>query len=757
MTGLLSKINKSTAIMTILILAAVLIFVTNAKFEFRAEKKGVAALPQQESQAPAQKGAPSQLPKDSDFKSIADTDILRLKVDDTTGHFQVEDKRNGNVYRSYPNPEFWAQEKISENWKKHLASPLMVQYVDFSKSILQPKETNLGAEGGKVKEIKTIPGGFSLTYELPETGFTIPIEVKIEQDYIETKIVREGIKESKMGLVWVRLFPFFGAEYSTGQDGYMFIPDGAGALIRFKDNQLNVNKLYDESVFGPDNTFTGLSNNRNKIIMPVFGMKTGSKGFLAVLQDGEEYANIVAAPSGVLSNYNWVTTTMNFRSSFLQFTSRNSPDEWGFVDYNKNELFGSDRIVRYYILDRQQTDYVGMAQKYREYLMKDKGVQRYEAKNTNIPMHVDVIGGDSEKGVFTDRYINLTNTEDVNQMINSLSDKGVGNMSITYMGWQQNGYSSFGQSLPADKRIGGDKGMKSLIDNAHSKGFPVYLDTEYGLNNTGAGGFEEKFNAVVNLAGRKLTVNTLYNNSRVPVVSDKFVEEMVKKDLSKYKELGVDGLAVNRLGQRLFSDYNTSFGSPRDEARDIQERILKNIKDVLGGVKGNKSSFFVLPEVNHIQNLVYDHSYDLFTDDAVPFAQIAAHGLITYSSEYANNRQEDVNDFLRDIEYGAVPSFIFSRAETKEFVNAYGIRYYNTHFTDWEKIAVEQYRQYNDALGDVQNQFIVNHKTLAPNIKETTYSNGKRIIVNYSRDSYQAGSTVVPAQSFAVIRGGDKG
>ncbi|ULL17130.1 hypothetical protein DVH26_23420 [Paenibacillus sp. H1-7] len=751
----LSKLNKTAAIVTVLMAAAVLILATNLKFEFRSAPVDRSAHAAQENSAPPQKGAASRLPNESDFKAIAETELLRLKLDESTGHFMVEDKRNNNVYRSFPNPEHWAQEKISENWKKHLSSPIMVQYVDFSKSILQAKETNIAAENGKLKEVRSIPGGFSVTFELPETGFTIPVQVKIEKDFIETKIIREGIKETNMGLVWVRLFPFFGAEYSAGQDGYMLIPDGAGALIRFKDNQLNVNKVYDESVYGPDNTFTGLSNNRNKIIMPVFGMKSGGKGFLAVLHDGEEYANIVASPSGVLSNYNWITATMNFRSSFLQFTSRNSPDEWGFIDYNKDELFGSDRSVRYYILDTEKSDYVGMAQKYRDYLMNDKGVKPAEAKSKNLPLHVDIIGGDREKGVVTDRYINLTNTDDATQMVNALYDKGVSNMAITYMGWQPDGYSAFGESLPVDKRIGGDKGMKAFIDNAHSKGFPVYLDTEYGLNNTGAGGFDEKFHAVVNLAGRNVMLNTLYNNARVPVVSDKFAEETILKSLGKYKDMGVDGLAVNRVGQRLLSDYNTSYGSPRDQARDVQERVLKSIKDALGGVIGNKSSFYALPQINHIQTLVYDHSYDLFTDEAVPFAQIAVHGLITYSSEYANNRQEDTNDFLRDIEYGAVPSFIFSRAQTKEFVNAYGIRYYNTHFEDWEALAAEQYRRYNEALGDVQSQFITGHKTLAPNVKETTYANGKRIIVNYSLEPYQAGAAAVPAQSFTVVREGE--
>lgn len=139
----------------------------------------------------------------------------------------------------------------------------------------------------------------------------------------------------------------------------------------------------------------------------------------------------------------------------------------------------------------------------------------------------------------------------------------------------------------------------------------------------------------------------------------------------------------------------------------------------------------------------------------MPFAQIATHGLVSYSSEYVNNRQEDVNDFLRDIEYGAAPSFVFTKAETKKYVNSYGLRYYNTYYPDWENFASEQYKRYNEALGDVQDQFITGHQKLAEGVKETTYSNGKRIIVNYNLTEYRNGDLVVPAHNFVVIRGGE--
>lgn len=747
------KLNLSAIIAAFLIITAVVLFAARVEVEWQAaggteDSPAVPAGTQAQTQA-----MPPALPDEQEFSPVAETDVLSLKLHQGTGHFIVEDKRNGNLYRSYPDPKYWEREQVSNTWKQHLASPLMLQYANFGDPILQPRELSFSPDADSIKELEMIPGGFTLTYELPRSGFTIPVQVRIENDYVETKLIREGIEESQLGLIWARLYPFFGAEHTDGQDGYLFIPDGSGALIRFKDNKLNVNKIYDESVYGKNMTFPGLDNNRNPVVMPVYGMKSGDKGFLAVLDEGEEYANIIASPSGVFSNYNWVTAQMNYRSSFLQFARRNDPAEYAFVDYNKEELFGSDRATRYYLLDGGDTGYVGMAQRYRQYLMEERGLQPLADDTDELPLHVSIVGGDQEKGTLANRYIKGTSTSEAAEIVQKLYDSGIHRMSVTYMGWQEGGYSAYGQTFPVDSRIGGYEGMKQFVDYAHSLGIPVYLDTEYSLNNTGAGGFKEKFHAVVNLAGQNIDVRIRYNSDRIVTVSEKFIEQILSKDLEKFKELGVDGLVVNRTGRNLHSDYNTQYGSARDEARDVQESIVAAIQAELGGVQGVNSNFYVLPYVSHIQNMVSDYSYDLFTDEQVPFAQISTHGLITYSFQHANNREESVNDFLREIEYGAVPSFVFTYAETKQFLNAYGIRFYNTHYPDWILYAMEEYRKFNEALGDVQDQFIVNHRTLASHVKETTYANGKRIIVNYTTEPYRYGDLEVPAQGFSVIPG----
>lgn len=711
------------------------------------EKRGA---PAQEAKSP---GAPkvekglAELPQNADFKTVAENNILQLKLDSKTGHFQVVDKRNGNVWYSYPDPEHWLTETQEGVWRTHLRAPIMLQYIDLTGNKSQPKETNFLEENGEIKDLQMIPNGFKLTFDMPSKQFTVPIEVKIENDSVVTKIVDEGVKEGNLSLVWIRLYPFFGAAHSAGQDGYLFIPDGSGALIRYREHNMNVNRIYQEPIYGQDIAFrlNDLDNSRYGVMMPVFGAKSADKAYISVVEDGAEYARITASPSGVYSDYNWITAQQDYRSSYRQVT--NEKKNRSFITYNKDDRFGHDRVVRYILLDKKNADYVGMASRYRQYLMDKYGLQRIQPKGNKLPMTITLVGAGREPGLVTDQYLKATTTSEAMQIVQRLYGLGVDNMVINYLGWENDGYSSFGGYFPVDKRIGGNEGMKQFVNFAHSLDIPVYLQANYMENNTGDDGFLGRYHGVRDMGG------TVIGN----LVSLKwFMQNILDRDIQKYKELGVDGVVLEGIGRFVNSDYNTKYGSDRVESRQLQEEIFKKFRDAGLKVKGYRSNFYVAGSVDTFMDLTDDYSYDLFSDEGVPFAQIALHGLIAYTSTEANERQQYNYDFLHDLEFGVTPSFIFTYGKSEEFKYAEELHLFSPNFADWETTVVEEYQKFNEALGDVQDKFIVNHRTLAPQVKETTYENGKRIIVNYGVTPYTDGNIIVGPQNYLVIKGGAK-
>ncbi|MCC2684694.1 MAG: hypothetical protein K0R75_1593 [Paenibacillaceae bacterium] len=698
------KAHKTRTVIIVLLIALIALIAANLQID-KLETGGTPVAEAKGAAAPKVAKGLDELPKDADFKVVAQSDTLILKLDAKTGHFIAEDKRNGNVWRSYPDPNQWLTETQDGVWRNHLRAPVMLQYIDLSGNKSQPKETDLIQENGAVKDVEMIPNGFKVTFDMPSKEFTIPVEVTIDHDSVVTKIIDSGVKEGKLSLVWMRVYPFFAAEHSEGQDGYMVIPDGSGALINFKNNKMNVNRIYREPIYGEDFSFkiNVFDPSRHQIIMPIFGEKSDDKGFIAVAETGAEFAEIIASPSGVYSDYNWITAQQDYRSSFKQITNEHKGTF--FITYNKDERFGSDRVVRYILLDKSKASYVGMAERYRQYLMENDGLKKIVPKEDKVPMTISLIGADSEDGLISDRYLKTTTTSDAMQIVQRLYGLGVDNMVVKV---------------------------------------PVYLETNYALNNTNNDGFSPRHTGMRDMAGTVID----------DVVSLKWVEHIIDRDLKNFKELGVDGVTLTDLGEWLDSDFNTKYGSARDESRQLQQDIFKKFKDTLGNVRGFQSNFYTLPYVNTIDHLTGDYSYDLFSDMAIPFAQMALHGLVAYNEEYTNDRQQYRNDFLHAIEYGANPGFILTAQNSDDYKYAHGLHIYSSNAADWESDIVQEYQKFNEALGDVQDQFIVNHQTLAEKVKETTYENGKRIIVNYGLTPFRQGNITVGAQDYVVIKGG---
>ncbi|WP_337098342.1 DUF5696 domain-containing protein [Paenibacillus sp. YIM B09110] len=696
------------------------------------------------------------LPVEAAFVKAAESERFVLWADAVTAHFKIESKETGKVWRSYPNPEYWELEKTTGTWKSSFLSPVMLEYIDASNSKSQSKLTNWMEEKGVLENYELTGDGFKATFYFPGTKFTIPVEVALIGDHVETKVFDEGIAEGNLSLLNLKLYPLFGAEPSHGQEGYMLVPDGSGALIKFNENRSNDKSIYRENVYGADLSFYNEQTGRQEVKMPIFGLKSGDQSFLAVMTDGEEYAKLFAAPAGALGISNWITPEWQYRIKFFQST--NKQGDQGFYTYSKDRFVAGERTTRYYPIDGPKADYAAMAERYRSYLIEENGLARLEQAKENIPLYVDIIGADLKQGLLWDDYIEGTTTKQAETMVKELSEAGIANLSVLYAGWQRWGYSSYGGLFPVDKRLGGNSGMKAFIDAAHKLDVSVFLSANYSLNSSGRGGFWKLNDGLRNLAG---TLQEQYggrnNDDKVTLTSPLYGIREAEGDLAAYKSLGADGLLLEGgIGRALNTDFNNRHKASRSEVLEGQQRLLEKADQELGSIGVANGSFYSLANVDHIHRIADDYSYDIFVDEAIPFEQIVLHGLVTYSSDWANLSDEYNADFLRSVEYGAYPSYVFTAADSGKFKRAYTIWYYSMSYRDWKQSAAEQYKRLNEALGDVQDQYIVGHRTLAEGVKETIYENGKTIIVNYNEKPYSiaSGSVTVPALDFIVTTGG---
>ncbi|CAH8717095.1 DUF5696 domain-containing protein [Paenibacillus thiaminolyticus] len=713
-------------------------------------------------------------PADSQFIPAAENDKLQLLVHRDTGHFIVKDKRNGSVWRSFPDAEGWNDRENTDMWKKHMQSPVFIRYVEFNVRKDQIKETNLIDQKGVIEQFQLTDDGFRLTFSMPKIGFIVPVQVALRDDYVETRVLEEGFKDGKTAeemkqfeadnkkkkdndarMTGLRLYPFLGAYTSERENGYLLIPDGPGTLVQFQKDRPPNNNFYFERSYGEDLAFSNNNNSfstRQPIRMPVFGIKSGEQSLLAVLQDGAEYGNVLAAPSKSMNQYNWATAEFTYRQRFFQPTDKRKLN--GFQTFSKDRTEG-DRSVRYYFLDGAKTDYVGMAERYRRYLMEEIGMQPLTAEDHNIPLQVNMLGADSRKGFLWDTYEPLTTTAQAEEIVNELTSVGVKRMSITYQGWQRGGFSEYGGRFPVDSRLGGMDGMRHLAEFAHAKGHRVMLDaTSYTFNNNGRDGFRGTRDGLQDL-GSVVIKYSERNGAVQTLVSPRFLEKTLLADLEKAKQLGVDGLSYGGgLGELLNSDFNTRYAATREESRQVQENLFAKTKELIGAADVTNGNDYTWKYVDHVNGLPIENSFDLFVDETVPFAQIALHGLVTYSSWYANVADNYGTYLLKNIEYGSIPAFMLTYAPSEELMGTRSLyAFYSTCYKDWAEEIAKQYSRFNEALGDVQDQFIVGHRALAKGVAETEYASGKRIVVNYNDVPYDRDGIRVGAKDFAVVPG----
>ncbi|MFC5405798.1 DUF5696 domain-containing protein [Cohnella soli] len=763
-----------------------------AGFYFAASKYGTGSLGQiagQAEQASGQQAAPvgssaanvktdagkgsltNGFPDESTFLVVAENRNLKLLVSPETGHFIVTDNRTGHVWRSFASPEEWDEKENSNAWNVHLRSPFMFSYVEFNVRKDMLKETNFIEHGGTIASFEQINNGARFKFAIPELGFVIPVEVRLYEDYVETRVLDEGLidgnelpvqaqakgNDPKARLASIRPYPFLGAVTSADPEGYLLIPDGSGALIRFRKDRVPSPSLYVGKVFGDDWAYSSNSalSDRLPVTMPVFGIKSGGQAMIGIIEDGAEYANVLAAPSKAFSQYNWVTPEFQYRLKYMQ--PMNTKKTSGIMKYSADRIH-SDMSTRYYFMDSSDPTYADMAARYRQYLMDETGALSDVKKEGPIPLHLSLLGADTEKGFLFDSYLALTTTSEAKTIVGELNSLGIDALSIVYMGWQKNGYSDYGGPFPIASKLGGDSGMKAFIDYAHSKNFPVYLSADhYSFNNTGRGGFRRSRDGLRDQGQAVIDYRTWGSQVKLTFVSPLFVEKSVLGDLEKVKSLHADGLLLgSAIGAIVNADYNDRYPVTRAESRRSQERIFQKVKETLGSVQVSSGNSYTLGYAGHMLSSYDDYSKDLFVDEAIPFAQIAMHGLLSYSFEYANQSDDYKTSFLKAIEYGAEPSFIVTYAPTKQLADTYSLKkFYSTDYRDWTSQMVMQYQQFNEALGDVRDQFITGHRKLADGVYETAYSNGKRIIVNYNNTKYSFGSATVNAQDFAVRKGGD--
>lgn len=594
--------------------------------------------------------------------------------------------------------------------------------------------------------------------------FKLKLDYVLQEDGLSVTVHNGSIEYDKerFNLVKMTVLPYFGAGKS-GEDGYLFLPDGSGTIIGFNNDGSKNTLLTTGKLYGPDYALSQADRGsfKQEFRAPVFGIKKDGSALLAVIEEGDAVAEI----NGMMGNINhsWNTAFASFtirnKDTFIQ---ENAFEQAPWIIYEKN-AYGGNIALHYFVLTGEEADYAGMAGAYRQYLV-GQGVLKKASPSEQIPFYLDTIGAVDTMvrkfGIPTHSLAAVTSFDEAGRMLEQLTQKGVGNLKLRYTAWYNGGYShTAANRMKVEKVLGGARGMKELAAKVKEDGAMLYPDVDFATvsANKMFDGFKPRTDGIRSLFQKTsykgiLNVATLeYENSvwsvdpsRIPDYYDRFAKD--------YATLKPEAISLSTLGETLNSNFKNNRQVNREQSKALIEEVLAKADQAYGSLISDSGNAYLFPYVDHILNLPDEDSSLTIADRQVPFLQIALHGYIGYAGEPLNLASDLRPAVLKALETGSGAYFKLNYGDSSLLKDAFLFDdVYASRFADWENAAADIYAEMNEVLKGVQDQAIVDHEQLAEQVFKTTYENGTAIIVNYSDQEIQVEGIRVGPVGYAAV------
>ena len=162
---------------------------------------------------------------------------------------------------------------------------------------------------------------------------------------------------------------------------------------------------------------------------------------------------------------------------------------------------------------------------------------------------------------------------------------------------------------------------------------------------------------------------------------------------------------------------------------------------------------YAVPYADIITDMDLSGTNYSITDLAVPFYQIALHGMKDFTGAPINLIGDYMEEFLNCVEYGAGLNFTFMAEDGKVLQNSYHSTLYGANYDAWAEDAAALITKYQEDMKGLNQQRIVSHEKLSDYTTVTGYADGTKVYVNYGSDEATENGVVIPARSYTVERG----
>lgn len=703
------------------------------------------------------------------FNKVAENANLILAADFTTGEIRITEKATGKEW--YSNPQDRAGDKYAPMIGR-VHSQIHVRFLNAEKCAFSEFDnwTNSIKKGRMTHEL--IENGVKFTFGFPIANVYIPVQYTLNEDGFQAEIVTseiKGVGGNPFVIESIALLPYFGAG-GLEDEGYLFVPDGSGSLIQFNNNKQS-SQVVSCQIYG-ENT-TALKTTQGPVQetakLPVFGAKCNDGAFLGVILTGQGNSSITAVTSKKDSSYNHVYASGMLGECGVKFTKGNheAREDSYSLDYAGDLLAGKNYAVRYYFLDKENADYTGMCDLYREILEESNQLKDSSFADKKYVV-LDLVGAVSiEKyvvGIKMPVVTALTKYNDVCEIVKELKAQGVENLIINYIGALDGGLNNkIYNKVSPESALGTKKEFKNMISYLEKEGVILLLETNpvdlyndgngYKGNRDSAKSFFDQYSFQYNF---DLDLDTYIKTERWRLIRPQLAAKAATSFTDSAVDWKVKQISLARVGDSLYSDYivgEKRFN--RNQAMEMWDQTLKTLDEKTECLMVHGGFAYCLPYADVITDVSDSFSnYDM-QNTSIPFYQMLFQDRILLTSAGINTTVDYEYSFLKALETGSSLKYNLIYGDVSDLVGTEYNTMVSYSYNYWKDTIVEQYHAMQKDVAQLAGKKIVGHTYLEEDVTLTKYESAE-VVVNYGEDAYTYNGKEIAARSYLVLSGGAK-
>lgn len=612
-------------------------------------------------------------------------------------------------------------------------------------------------------------------WEVAEDQYPSVLEIKVAVDYyldggdlvvnVDTSLIESDAEHPINSL---QLLPYFITSNPSvdAEDGYMFVPDGSGALM-YLDSTKTREFHYTASYYGGDPLDPSVAKTYNsvssKMQLPVFGMKSSDGTVFAVIEEGAEVATLDTYISGTFNSEPFSSMKLTFTIQAQQIYGTGSSNNSGEFNLYKvsDDIYDENITIRYFWLG-EGAGYTEMADCYSKYL-EEKGTLTKKTQDEEPPFFVEFLGTTDKTlyflGIPYEGSQALTTFSQAEEILEHLKNVGISNAKVIYSGMLNGGINqrSLSSGVKFAPGLGGSSAFKSLKSYADSMGAQIYPNVLLQTANTKTklpnevvawNGINERaqvytFDPVTNALETDVDFPLYIIN---PNALGSYLGNMKKSYAGK---VGLTTMASEDLYTFAPTNYKENHVSP-STGLDLLEEAMGDFADGMSLMLSNPI-VDGYAYADYLMDIPVEDGGMRILDASVPFMGMVLDGYIQYSAESSNRESTDVFlNIMHAIESNAQPKFTIMYENSSLLTGTEQENYFAVDYEYWKDQIGYFYELYRDFYNAVKGATIVNHEIYDRNdkLRMETYSNGVKVYFNYSDLDEVIDGVLVPAFSY---------